>query len=956
MISVIIPTHNYGHYIQQTIESVFNQTYNNYELIVIDDGSTDNTREILDKYISGQQIEYVYRNNQGQSVVLKYGVQLARGELIIFITPRDLLFVTLFEDLVACLAHHTSKGMVVSGYFRLNCSGKILAAVEPWNQFPQINFATWLCQKQVNLSTIMFRREWLEKEDAFTGDCFPLNLLLPLAKRGCEAVWSYRIGLSCHKQNIDILQEGKVLETFSNQFFNQVDLPPEVACWGSEVRYQNLIWLSWLNYQQGHWQTMTNYLYNSLKYTSLLPTEIIADWLDKLSNYATLDGEKLNVYTLNQIPEWQTLIKYVLMPKKPQIVNLIQAYNKSNLVQAGQKLLEKNIDEQNFWATGEKITAENSQALQNYLAEQLPRKNPKVSIITSVFAGDKYIEEFLNNITEQTIFYQCELILINPNSPGNEEPIIREYLEQYPNIIYQKLESDPGLYAVWNLAIKMARGEYITNANLDDRHSPQHLEKHLEFLEQNPDYDVVSAPILVTKKSNETWHKNTAYTVWYTEFRQGGNEYLGVQEFFQSEYENAIKTGRVKSYNFTHCLPVWRKKIHEKNGYFDEESYGTSADWEFWLRCAVNGSKFQLLKAPLGLYLEDQLSHNRTYKNKQEFEQKIIEKYLGYALKNNEQPARKVDLSGALKGNYGKHRSGWDFALESLKPLHNEIGIWLDGFIEKKFVWGKDPGDRQNNPQPYQKPWIGFLHVPPNVPRWFQSEQSPLTIFATKMWQESMESCLGLFCLSASNKSWLEEHLTVPISNLLHPTEIPEIKFSLDNFLGNPNRKIVQVGWWLRKLNSIYYLPTKKMKKAVLRTGEPHIEEMFMAERKIMNLTPDESSVENIAFLPNDQYDKFLANNIVFVELYDTSANNIIIECLVRNTPILVNPLPAVKEYLGEDYPFYFQSLEEAGKKADDLSLIEETYHYLKSHPLKEKLTGEYFLQSFVDSEIYQKL
>ena len=70
---------------------------------------------------------------------------------------------------------------------------------------------------------------------------------------------------------------------------------------------------------------------------------------------------------------------------------------------------------------------------------------PKISIITSVYNGDQFIEGFLADITRQTIFDQCELIMINAGSPGNEESVIKKYMTQYSNIIYKRLDFDPGL-------------------------------------------------------------------------------------------------------------------------------------------------------------------------------------------------------------------------------------------------------------------------------------------------------------------------------------------------------------------------------------------------------------------------------------------------------------------------------------------------------------------------------
>jgi hypothetical protein len=97
-----------------------------------------------------------------------------------------------------------------------------------------------------------------------------------------------------------------------------------------------------------------------------------------------------------------------------------------------------------------------------------------------------------------------------------------------------------------------------------------------------------------------------------------------------------------------------------------------------------------------------------------------------------------------------------------------------------------------------------------------------------------------------------------------------------------------------------------------------------------------------------------LSENIVFIELYDANANNTIVECIARGTPILVNPLPAVVEYLGEDYPLYFNNLPEAAEKALDLKLILEAHQYLMECETRGKLGSGYFLKSFCESEVYR--
>ena len=91
-----------------------------------------------------------------------------------------------------------------------------------------------------------------------------------------------------------------------------------------------------------------------------------------------------------------------------------------------------------------------------------------------------------------------------------------------------------------------------------------------------------------------------------------------------------------------------------------------------------------------------------------------------------------------------------------------------------------------------------------------------------------------------------------------------------------------------------------------------------------------------------EEYDNLLSNNIVFVDLFDASANNAVLECIIRNTPILINKLPAIVEYLGENYPLYFNNLDEVSKILENNDLILQAHEYLKSMN-KSDLSIDYF-------------
>ncbi len=94
-----------------------------------------------------------------------------------------------------------------------------------------------------------------------------------------------------------------------------------------------------------------------------------------------------------------------------------------------------------------------------------------------------------------------------------------------------------------------------------------------------------------------------------------------------------------------------------------------------------------------------------------------------------------------------------------------------------------------------------------------------------------------------------------------------------------------------------------------------------------------------------------LSKNIVFIDLFDAAANNTILECIVRNTPIIVNKLPAVIEYLTEDYPLLFDHLDQVN---DLLSIhnIRNGYEFLKQMD-KSELKMEYFKNRMITTSAY---
>ncbi len=114
LISVIMPAFNAEKFIQQSIESVLAQTYTDWELIIVDDGSTDNTKQIALRFVKkDERIKYIYQQNGKQGKARNTGLGNSRGELISFLDAEDLFVSSMLEKQVA-LINETKSDLVFS--------------------------------------------------------------------------------------------------------------------------------------------------------------------------------------------------------------------------------------------------------------------------------------------------------------------------------------------------------------------------------------------------------------------------------------------------------------------------------------------------------------------------------------------------------------------------------------------------------------------------------------------------------------------------------------------------------------------------------------------------------------------------------------------------------------------------------------------------------------------------
>jgi glycosyltransferase involved in cell wall biosynthesis len=128
-VSVVIPTYNRAQFLPETIRSVLSQSFRDFEIIVVDDGSTDKTREI----VSAFPVKYIWQENQGAPAAYNKGITLAKGEYIAFLDSDDLLLKDALGKGIELLDRHPETGFSYGQFYLIDKKGTIHGLIKgPW--------------------------------------------------------------------------------------------------------------------------------------------------------------------------------------------------------------------------------------------------------------------------------------------------------------------------------------------------------------------------------------------------------------------------------------------------------------------------------------------------------------------------------------------------------------------------------------------------------------------------------------------------------------------------------------------------------------------------------------------------------------------------------------------------------------------------------------------------------
>ncbi|EAW38412.1 glycosyltransferase [Lyngbya sp. PCC 8106] len=444
-VSVIIPAYNGSRYISQAVESVLSQTDCHFEVIVVDDGSTDNTNTILQHY--SDRIRYFSQKNQGVAAARNRGIQEAKAEIIALLDQDDIFLPHKLAEQTACFQKFPEVGLVNSGWRLINREGYNISEIEPWHNLPDLDLQTLIIHSPILPSAIMFRRTWWEKIGGFNSRFNGVDdaeFVWQLAARGCQAIWLPKITVE-YRQHHQTVSHQKAVEraetviVAQNNFFSQKGLSDAVIQLEKPARYEELTWLAWHLYHTNHYQSMAEFLHKSLAYTSDTIPIVISDWIKRFSGNCQAYGYQLHLESFRKLPQWQQLISSLL-----------------------------------------------------------PSNLPKVSVIIPAYNCENYIEQAVKSVLEQT-YTDYEVIVIDDGSTDNTKNILSPYLD----IIQYVYQSNQGAAKARNKGCQIAQGELLAFLDGDDFFTPNKLAEQVKVFEQDATIDLVQSGWMVVNKTGE---------------------------------------------------------------------------------------------------------------------------------------------------------------------------------------------------------------------------------------------------------------------------------------------------------------------------------------------------------------------------------------------------------------------------------------------------------------------
>jgi GT2 family glycosyltransferase/tetratricopeptide (TPR) repeat protein len=596
-VAVITYVYNGARYIEELIQSVLAQTHQDFEFLILDDGSTDGTRTIVSRYLHDRRIRYVYQDNIGRNLdafheLINRSVALTSAPYVCFAGADDVFLPDKLAVQMAAMVESPGVDILFSDGYHIDADGHTLTSDFSFAEsktFTARSLLRTLFKKNIIAHpTVMMTRRSIIDMGGFEGGYatdphFWLKAAPFLRFRYLDRkLIKYRIheqGASTNSRNRTV-PETVTLLTKMRKRYTIADLYPEIAecadkgtaLYSAYLHFGNVLFTAnvpvptlavleyacALEHRPGGVEAMNN--------------AAVALWLmgvhDKsLRLWASL-GERVSTspqvaHNLSVVKHLQRGLErvddgFILLSEPPQESELLRRLDPPNDLaadhrQTGWPLLgiQKFQDER----ARQKLPMSSREA-----NRETPEGAPLVSVIMPTHNRPQQLQRAVASVLAQTC-QDFEIIVIN-DAGCEVEPELAG-LNAAGRITYVRHAVNRGLAAARNTGLKLARGKYIAYLDDDDRYLPDHLETLISVL--------------------ETHNERAAYTdAWRVHEQRQEDQYVETNRDIPYSYD--FDAARLLISNYFPVLTVMHERAClETAGMFDE-SLTSHEDWDLWIR------------------------------------------------------------------------------------------------------------------------------------------------------------------------------------------------------------------------------------------------------------------------------------------------------------------------------------------------------------------------------------
>ena len=312
---MIVPAHDAASFIASAIDSVLGQTLTDLEILVIDDGSADETVRIVENYRA--PVRLLRQKRKGVSAARNFGIREARSEFIALLDADDVFIERSKLEKQLAIMIEKNCDIVTSGWRVTDENLNRISDRETWLEVPHLNLFNWVQSLAVLPSTMLLRRSKVLEVEAFDESLTnseDVDLIFRMALARARSEWLPQITVAYRRHGANatnqIHRQAQGLKIVLEKLFQRSDLPVALRQIERDVRYRSLTSSAHACFLANDLLGMKKYLLDSTEFSDFAFEGLLYDWFYTFEKYSVKEGKiELDFDKLFSSEEWLELEK-----------------------------------------------------------------------------------------------------------------------------------------------------------------------------------------------------------------------------------------------------------------------------------------------------------------------------------------------------------------------------------------------------------------------------------------------------------------------------------------------------------------------------------------------------------------------------------------------------------------------------------------------------------------------